>query len=297
MQKLDVQDQKARKIAKTYMGDVAWPTVILGCVVFASYFATPLLVANGILPLFVALPIMVLLTYAAYTVMHEAAHGSINGSQTSLRWLNELMGYGAGLVFMVPLTAHRHEHLAHHRNTNDPEMDPDYPVSGISESGFRAAKITLSLLWSNYRYYIKHRWNCAPKSQNLRFCLEIALAVGLRLVFMAQGLWFEGFVLFFLGGLGGAILLMYLFAYLPHRPYNSTERYENTATFVIPGVFGKLVTVLWGFQNYHSIHHLFPRVPFYKYRAVFDEIEETMAAKRAPVHHWRPSQASVYPMG
>lgn len=297
MQKLDVQDQKARKIAKTYMGDVAWPTVMLGCAVFAGYFTTPLLVANEILPLFVALPIMVLLTYAAYTVMHEAAHGSINGSQTSLRWLNELMGYLAGLVFMVPLTAHRHEHLAHHRNTNDPENDPDYPVSGISESGLRAVKITLSLLWSNYQYYIKHRWSCAPKSQNLRFCLEIVFAVGVRLAFMAQGLWFEGFVLFFLGGLGGAVLLMYLFAYLPHRPYNTTERYENTATFVIPGVFGTLVTVLWGFQNYHSIHHLFPRVPFYKYRAVFDDIEETMAAKRAPVHHWRPSHASAYPIG
>ena len=42
---------------------------------------------------------------------------------------------------------------------------------------------------------------------------------------------------------------------------------------------------LWMFQNYHSIHHLFPRVPFYKYAELYEEIEDVMAARQAPVYH------------
>ena len=40
----------------------------------------------------------------------------------------------------------------------------------------------------------------------------------------------------------------------------------------------------WGFQNYHAIHHLFPRVPFYHYAKIYDEIEAVMAEKGAPVY-------------
>jgi nucleoside-diphosphate-sugar epimerase len=42
-----------------------------------------------------------------------------------------------------------------------------------------------------------------------------------------------------------------------------------------------VVTALWLYQNYHSIHHLFPRVPFYKYRVLFDEVEDLMVAQGA----------------
>jgi fatty acid desaturase len=32
------------------------------------------------------------------------------------------------------------------------------------------------------------------------------------------------------------------------------------------------------------MHHLFPRLPFYRYAKLYKEIEETMAAKGAPVY-------------
>jgi beta-carotene hydroxylase len=38
------------------------------------------------------------------------------------------------------------------------------------------------------------------------------------------------------------------------------------------------------FQNYHSIHHLFPRVPFYHYARLYQDIEEIMSAKGAPIY-------------
>jgi hypothetical protein len=42
--------------------------------------------------------------------------------------------------------------------------------------------------------------------------------------------------------------------------------------------------MIWVNQNYHSIHHLFPRVPFYRYPALFNDIERIMVAKGAPIY-------------
>ena len=93
------------------------------------------------------------------------------------------------------------------------------------------------------------------------------------------------------------MVLMFLFAYIVHAPHQGVGRYLDTSTIIAPQRWNKLVTVAWGFQNYHSIHHLFPRIPFYHYKKVFDDIEEIMVAKGAPIYRlsWRglrPREAS-----
>ena len=280
----DNLDLSALNSAKQYMGGFAWPTVVLGVVVTAAYIATPLMVATGMLPLILGLPFMALLSYAAYTVLHDAAHGSISGSHQRLRWLNELMGYLAAWVLMIPMTAHRHEHLAHHRNTNQQDDDPDFVVADMNKSPLHAARAALRMFFGQYNYYMKNRWVKAPRSQNLYFCLEIIVALAPRLAFVAAGFWMEGMALFVFASIIGYVVLMFLFAYSVHTPHESVGRYVDTSTILVPGALGKVVTALWGCQNYHSIHHLFPRVPFYYYPMLFEEIEEVMIARRAPIY-------------
>jgi beta-carotene hydroxylase len=284
MNKPNELDQRALGSAKQYMGKVAWPTVLLGLGVFGSYVATPILVITGVMPLLVAFPIMAFLTYMAYTVLHDAVHGSISGSNASLRWLNETMGYLAAWILMIPLTAHRHEHLAHHRNTNKPDGDPDFAVANMARSPLHAAWAVLQIVLGQIRYYFKHRWNHGPRSQDVQVCLELSAALIPRLAFIAAGFWFEGLVLFVLAWIVGVAVVMFLFAYIVHTPHESVGRYVDTSTFVVEGAFDAVVTALWGYQNYHSIHHLFPRVPFYQYRRLFVEIEDTMIAKGAPIY-------------
>ena len=101
---------------------------------------------------------------------------------------------------------------------------------------------------------------------------------------MAQGYWFEGLVMILVGGIGGVALLMYLFAYIVHRPHESVGRYIDTSAIIAPAWCNGLVTWLWLFQNYHAIHHLFPRVPFYHYRRLYEEIEPTMRANGTPIY-------------
>jgi fatty acid desaturase len=284
MNKADPLDQQALFAARNYMGDTAWPTICLGIFVSTAYLTIPVLVVLGVLPLIIAIPAMAYITYAAYTVLHEAVHGSISGSNKSLRWLNETLGYIMGWILMIPLTAHRHEHLAHHRNTNQPESDPDFVIADMVDSPGHALGSALQVFLGQLRYYRAQRWNRGPRNQDIYLCMEVVAAIIPRVAFFAAGFWLEGLGLFVLAWLLGIALLMFLFAYVVHTPHKSVGRYVDTSTFVIPGKIGKLVTALWGYQNYHSIHHLFPRVPFYHYPDLFNEIEETMRAKGAPIY-------------
>ena len=277
-------DRAAREAAKPYQGEFAWFTALLAVVVLAAYLATPIMVVAGWLPLAAGALLMVVLTYIAYTVLHDAAHGSISGSQKSLRWINDWLGYAAAWILMIPLTAHRHEHLTHHRNTNDPQGDPDYVVADMGRSPWHALRAAVRVVAAQYRFYIQERWSSAPTGQNLRFSLEVLAALGPRLAFLAAGYWTEGLVLFVVGGIGGVMLLMYLFAYIVHHPHEAMGPYANTSTIIAPAWCNGLVTWLWLFQNYHSIHHLFPRIPFYHYRKLFEEIEPIMRARGAPIY-------------
>ena len=281
----DDLDLQALQAAKKHMGSVAWPTVALGICVTLSYLATPALVVMGLLPLIVAVPLMTLLTYAAYTVLHEAVHGTISGSNTSLRWLNEALGYSAAWIMMIPLTAHRHEHLAHHRHTNQPDSDPDAAMADITRSPSLAIRAVWKTLTGQFTYYVNNRWNKGPRRQNFYLCLEVIAALLPRLAFIAAGFWVEGLAMFVLAWVAGFSLLMYLFAYIVHAPHEAVGRYVDTSTILVDGPAGKLITALWAFQNYHSIHHLFPRVPFYNYPDVFTEIRAIMEAKGAPIYH------------
>ncbi len=298
MKRQDSLDQQARALAQPYMGSFGWPTVILGFTVTSLYFVALFSVLAGGLPLSLGALLMLLTTYLSYTVLHDAAHGSISGSYQKLRWVNEAMGYLAAWIMMIPLTAHRHEHLAHHRNTNHAEADPDLVVADMTRTPLHAIRAAVKVVTAQYIYYAKHRWEVAPRDQNVKFCLEVVAAFGLRVLILAQGFWYEGSMLFVVAGVGGVMLLMFLFAYIVHAPHQNEGRYLDTSTILPPRRGGKLITYAWGFQNYHSIHHLFPRIPFYQYQKVFGDIEQIMVSKGAPVYRmtWRglqPQEAAI----
>ena len=284
MSKTDLLERQAVASAQQYMGRVAWPTIILGLVLGAAYIATVAMALTGLLALWLAVPLVAVLTYASYTILHESVHGSITGTDPSLRWLNKALGYMAAWIVMIPLTAHRHEHTAHNRYTNDAARDPDFHVGQMRNSPLAMARAVMRAMVSQFRYYSENRWTKAPFKEKVQLCLEVAAAIVPRLAVMLAGYWVEGVALFVLGWLIGAIILLYLFAYVVHRPHDQVGRYVDTATILLPPPLHALFTWLWLFQNYHSIHHLFPRVPFYKYAALFGELEDIMLARGAPIH-------------
>ena len=299
MASTDSLDRRAVALASQYMAMIAWPTVVLGVLLPASYLVVVAMALGGFMALWLAVPLVALITYLSYTVLHESAHGSIAGKNRSLRWLNKALGYVAAWVTMIPLTAHRHEHMAHHRHANDPAGDPDFHVGAMSRSLLAPLHVALRAWISQFSYYLRYRWADAPPRQNLCLCLEVAAALLPRLAVLLAGYWVEGLVLFVLAWLLGAILLLYLFAYIVHRPHDQVGRYRDTSTILVTGWVRTFNDWAWMYQNYHAIHHLFPRVPFYKYAELYEEIEDIMSAKGAPVYRlrWRGLESRISDTG
>ncbi|MEM6819160.1 MAG: fatty acid desaturase [Pseudomonadota bacterium] len=286
MNTMDQLDRQANVSARKYMGRVAWPTVALGLVLAITYLGAIALTLAGALALWIAVPVVAVLTYHSYTILHDAVHGAIGGSNKSYRWLNRAMGYLAAWITMIPFTAHRHEHVAHHRYANDPARDPDYHMGGMTDSWLAPLRISLQSWFSQFTYYAKDVWRDASPRQNAILCIEVAAALLPRLAVILSGFWVQGLALFVLAWMIGAMILIYLFAYLVHRPHDQIGRYVDTATILPPASepLRSAVNWFWLFQNYHTIHHLFPRVPFYQYAKLYDEIEHVLEAKGAPVY-------------
>ena len=82
----------AQRSVMDAMGEVAWPTVILGVGLGLAYVATLVAAGLGVLPVWGAFALVAAIVYLVYTVVHESVHGAISGTHRSLHWLNEALG-------------------------------------------------------------------------------------------------------------------------------------------------------------------------------------------------------------
>ncbi len=77
------------------------------------------------------------------------------------------------------------------------------------------------------------------------------------------------------------LLLAFSFDDLPHRPHRVTaaeDRFRATRL-----VDSRVLEVLLVAQNYHLIHHLYPAVPFYRYRQVWVAQQDVLRERGASI--------------
>jgi fatty acid desaturase len=253
---------------------IAWPT--LG--VFASACALWLLAlwgaANSRAPAMLTVPLAALAAYAAFTPLHEAVHRSV--SRFAL--LNGAVGRLSALLLLAPFPVAKHFHLEHHRFTNDRERDPD------AWSGLGPAWL-LPLRWATQDLHYYRLFLRALRTLGLSARIESLVTSGLGLGLLTIA-WLHGH-----GGLVllqvilparlAILVLAFSFDYLPHFPYGVTaaqDRYRTTRVFDS----ALLNLVLLG-QAYHLIHHLYPAVPFYRYRALWEQQRAKLLAQGSSV--------------
>lgn len=270
-------NKEAIATSKEYTGELAWPTVALALGVIVAFVANLWLFAADITPLWGAILAYAVLTYMSYTPLHEAAHGNIHGSHDRLQWLNDLCGYLVAPLIMVPFSTHRVEHFTHHRYTNQPDKDPDYVVSGMRHGFLAFIAHGLGFLWVQNTFLFRDYWPTAPLRERATYVAEVMLAIGWRLAFALAVAREHAVLLLVAGYLIGAFFTAYWFAYRPHQPYDEPARYRNTNSLIMPA-WMKPLEWFWLGQNLHSVHHLFPRIPFYRYHALHRRIEPAMRA-------------------
>ena len=263
---------------KEHSGRVAWPTLLLTGVLTVWTGTVYAGAIAGWLPLPLASVLLVVAIYGWFTPLHEAIHGNVGGSRR-YAWLDELVGWLSGAMFLVPFPAYRAVHLRHHGTVNQPGEDPDLWVAGAS-----AATVALRCLTVIPHYYL---FLFGPMRRS---------APGVRRVlwrstpgFLAAGLWVVGLpmigrsdLLFWLWLLPlwlASALLVFAFDWLPHHPHEETARFTNTRA--IEG--GWLFRILLLGQDSHLTHHLWPKVPFYRYHTVLHAEREALLARGARI--------------
>ncbi|WP_293387702.1 fatty acid desaturase [Nevskia sp.] len=279
---LTALNKQAIATAREFTGQFAWQTVALVLLVLTAFVANLWMFAAGATPFWAAALIYAALTYLSYTPLHEAAHGNIHGSNDRLKWVNDVCGYLVAPIIMVPYSTHTVEHFTHHRYTNQPDKDPDYVVHGMRHGllGFLASGFRF--LWVQNAFLFRGYWATAPLQEKATFFAEVAFAIGWRVAVLLLVSRDSTPVLLVLGYLSGAFFTVYWFAYRPHLPYEESARYRTTNSLIMP-VWMKPVEWFWMGQNLHSVHHLFPRVPFYRYHALHRRIEPILRAHGTPV--------------
>jgi fatty acid desaturase len=209
------------------------------------------------------LPLQGVLIVFLFTLEHEATHRTPFASTR----LNETAGQLCGLLLLLPFTWFRYFHLAHHRWTNLPGLDPE--LDGPRPDTRRAWALHVSGL-PYWRALAGVTWRLArgrerapnlpdaarPRMQReARAMLCLYALAALSLVWTPVLLW----VWILPALIGQPVLRLYLLAEHGDCPMVS-DMFRNTRTTFTTAAVRFLA---WN-MPYHVEHHVYPAVPFHR---------------------------------
>lgn len=214
---------------------------------------------------------------ALFAPLHEGSHRTVFHS----RWPNRAIAWTAGLALMLPPTWFRHFHLAHHRHTQDHDLDPELiepkPTTMVQylwvATGlpfWRSALANLARLAAGRLDGMDY----VPARERDTVVREARIVVTLYAVLAAGALAFSA---------GTAVLLYWLVPMLLGQPFlrlyllaehtgcpETADGLTNTRTTLCSA------PVRWLMWNmpYHAEHHLYPSVPFHALPALHRDVRE-----------------------
>ena len=230
---------------------------------------TTTLIATPFWP--IALLVQGILLIFLFTLEHEATHRTPFANAA----LNDWVGSTCGLILFLPFEWFRYFHLAHHRHTNlpglDPELDGPKPeslrqwITHVSGIPYWTAEIKLLLslaLNRSQSAYIPQ--NALPRIvAEARIMLALYAAAAASFAVTPALLWFWLIPIL----LGQPFLRLYLLAEHGDCPYVANMLENTRTTFT-----NRIVRFLAWNMPYHTEHHAYPAVPFHQLPALHHEI-------------------------
>jgi beta-carotene hydroxylase len=276
-------DDEARPIVAKYTGEMAWPTVFLGIADIAAFVLVLYLAISGAIPLWLGMVLNSFVLYACQTPLHDAIHGAINGRDKRWTWLNNLIGGACGFILMHEFKMFRHLHTLHHTEVNDPRGggDPDTWVFGGN-----IFSVLLRCLTTPLRYHYYFFRYVLPRKENFAVTMHIVLMYniiyGIAFWLSVAGYWREVLMLWLIPHFIATAMIIFFFGYLVHDE-KALERFRDSKVLFFRGRLANIIDHLWFFQDFHLIHHLYPRVPYYRYRKLFNELRPVLEKAGSPI--------------
>ena len=268
-------------VAAKYWGEIQW-RIIATFIMFSIFWCGVIFLGlNQVLPLWLCLILNSVFASTFYMPLHEAAHKNIWGKRTTSRWAEDAIGKACSIPTGINFSSHRAGHMRHHAFTNDPARDPDHFTDGrLSELPVKFYGMTMVYSFLPFFALIKPLRILLPRDMKrllndrqasksegkaqIRFWL---LSTIFLVVCFTTGHGIEALMLWWLPARIQLCWLMFIFAWYPHHPANEISRYRHTRVAVFRGS-GMLIRG----HDHHAMHHLFPRVPHYRLKPLWNEL-------------------------
>jgi fatty acid desaturase len=244
-----------------------WPTLALLLSMYVLFLGNVALYVWWRLPWPVHIAIAVVAIHMAFTIWHEAVHGTVSRKP----WVNDVVGVLGMLPYMTPYFMQKWIHLEHHRKLNHAE-DPNYIYT---DGRF----LTIPLRYLRALGYAKKLLKVDPrtKAQRISDLTGLGFVAAVHLIALWQGVLFEALLLWFVPVVIAKVIMDWYVNYLPHVGL-PPDRFRGTRVIDV-GWFTPLVLG----HNYHAVHHLWPPVPWHRYRAVFRNKLDYLKSNGVPI--------------
>lgn len=262
------------ELARDLVPRVAWPTIALALLLPIVHFGLLAIGLSSVLsPWTVTLPLGVSV-YLHYTPAHEAIHRNIV-RDPRFDPVNRIIGWWSAILAGMTWPLLLRTHLAHHAHTNSAH-DPDSFVQGALARLFVMAAVSVLTnlvplpIWRaiygentpNLGYLNAWRVMSAREWRRHQIVHGAMCAAVWIAVLLGHGE--AAFALYVVPATIGRLLMGIFLSWLPHRPFSTGDRYALAAIRRGRGL--RLVSMG---HSLHLVHHLWPRVPFYRYQALY----------------------------
>lgn len=253
---------------------IAWPTIALIVIIVPLHLAMLALGVSGLVsPWWLTVPLG-LSAYVHYTPAHEAIHRNIVRSRR-FDPFNAVIGWWGAILTGMTWPLLSRTHIAHHAHTNT-DRDPDIFVRGSLPRlfGMAAVSIVTNLLPLPFWRLVYgsnppslgylDAWKVMPAREwRVHQAAHFALCAG---VWIAVALGHGGavFALYVIPATIARLMIGIFLSWLPHSPWGHGDRYH-----VARVRRGRLLALFAVGHHVHLVHHLWPRVPFYRYGILY----------------------------
>jgi fatty acid desaturase len=250
---------------------VAYPALLMFLVCFLGFFSNFYFVQEGYYNSTIGFVLAVIYLYYVFTPIHESSHGNIFYGK-GRGPLNAIIGSLSGMMLLAPYPIFKLLHLRHHSFVNNPQKDPDSWVKGSNNLSILLRCLTLFFYY--YFVFLREPRSLKAKLNSLILYNLCFFLVGWTVVQYFTSALFLTLWIYPLVVASGMLGL--LFDYIPHYPHDDSSRYNNSRTII-----SSWLDIIMVGQNYHIIHHLYPRIPFHMYKSSYHE----MPPEEKSLHH------------
>ncbi|MEZ6046264.1 MAG: fatty acid desaturase [Planctomycetaceae bacterium] len=230
---------------------------------------------------YLMIPPMLVMGFA-YVTMFAPMHECVHRTAFNSRLPNEIFGWIAGLLSFYNFTYYRYYHTWHHRYTQDPEKDPELMTPKPATFFQYLVELTGIPFWF-YRpvMFLKlasgkaSDYPFVPEKARRNITLSAIAQLAVYLTVFAIGIFVWPPIFFF--WFVPAILAQPFLRAILLAEHTGCSNEENGLTNTRTTLTNTPIKLLMWNMPFHTEHHLYPSIPFYRLPAAHQELKEKLA--------------------